>query len=118
MNLKYEHIMSLEPKEMRKFITSIRNLETALGSPIRKMTDEEKQKRMAVRRSVYLTQNVKKGQFLRYISVDFRRPGFGMSPDTYEKYLNYVFVDDFPAGKQLNWSDLKKSHKHTTEFPV
>jgi len=101
-----EHMMSLEPEEMAVFVQSIRNLETALGSPRRLMTEEERKKRMAVRRSVFLAEAVKKGQKLGDAMVDFRRPGFGIGPDQYEQYREATFYKDLPAEHRLCFQDL------------
>src|SRR3546814_5143944 len=40
-----EHVMSIEPAEMARFIAVIRDLETALGSPRRMMTPAEVERR-------------------------------------------------------------------------
>jgi len=101
-----EHMMSLEPEEMTAFIQSIRNLEIAMGSTRRLMTEEERKKRLAVRRSVYLIEAVKKGQTLGQAKVDFRRPGYGLQPDQYEQYLESTFRTDLSADHQLRIQDL------------
>ena len=56
-----EHIMSLEPPQMREFIKAIRDLEIALGSPRRVMHADEIKKRQANRRSMYLKAAAKAG---------------------------------------------------------
>ncbi len=101
-----EHIFSLEPGEMENFIRTIRDVETALGKPRRKLFPEEREKRKNVRRSVFLKSLVKAGQRLKDVEVDFRRPGFGIGPDMYEKLLDLHFVSDLPVGHQLSLGDL------------
>src|SRR3546814_15099595 len=49
-----EHVMSIEPAEMARFIAVIRDLDTALGSPRRMMTPAEVEPRHAHRRSIPL----------------------------------------------------------------
>lgn len=101
-----EHIMSLEPNEVRSFVSEIRDLERALGSTRRIMTEEEKSTRLNVRRSVYLDEDVEKGQLLREAKVKFKRPGFGMSPLQYEEHMDKVFNKELPSGSLLNLGDL------------
>lgn len=101
-----EHIFSLEPTEMPTFIRIIRDVEIALGSTRRIMHKEERIKQMSIRRSVYLKSGVRAGQKLSDADVDFRRPGFGISPDMYEKLLETSFVQDLPAGNMLQMGDL------------
>lgn len=106
-----EHIMSLEPSEMDTFVKSIRDLEIAMGSSRRILAPAEKEKSLRIRRSIYTTQPVKRGQTLRDIKVEFRRPGHGIPPNRYEELLDYEFTADLPAGHQLAFSDLVKAEK-------
>jgi len=102
-----EHIMSLEPNEMKRFIQSIRDLETAMGQPRRIMLKEELEKRDAVRRSLFLAAPVRAGQKLRDATIAFRRPGYGIRPDMYEELLEFEFSADLPTDHHLSISDLR-----------
>ena len=84
MTPSVEHVFSLEPKDMKVFIERIRNLETALGSFNREITEKQKKDRKLLRRSPYTNQNVSKGENISNINVEFRRPGIGMSPIEWE----------------------------------
>lgn len=101
-----EHIMSLEPLEMRAFVNTIREVEIAMGNKQRILHSEEKKKRLAVRRSVFLAEDAKTGIKLRDCTVEFRRPGFGISPDRYEELLETQLVRDLPKGHCLKLTDL------------
>lgn len=106
MTRSVEHVMSLEPPEMKGFVQAIRDLETAMGSPRRVMSAEEKKKKYTYRRSIFLAQPVKKGQRLREVKVEFRRPGFGIGPDQYDQLLDHQFTADLPAEHRLGWHDI------------
>ena len=101
-----EHIMSIEPDEMKQFIQTIHEVKVAMGSPQRILHPEEKKQRMALRRSVFLRADVKRGTRLKDCDVEFCRPGFGLSPDRYEDLLETVFIKDMPAGKCIEAKDL------------
>jgi sialic acid synthase SpsE len=101
-----EHIMSLEPQEMKTFVQTIRDVETALGQPRRIMSEAEKQKRLNIRRSLWLDENVKAGQLLKDVKVKFKRPGYGIAPDIYETMLELEFINDLPKGHLVNFKDL------------
>jgi len=103
-----EHIFSLEPTEMREFIRIVRDVEIALGGNRRVMHPEEVEKRKRIRRSAHLTGGAKAGQALQDVAVEFRRPGFGVSPDLYEQLLQHRFAHDVEAGSLLSLSDLIK----------
>lgn len=101
-----EHIMSLEPHEMKKFVSTIRDVERAMGSSRRIMTDEEKEKRLNVRRSLILDGDVVSGQKLGDVAVKFKRPGFGISPDMYEHLLDREFNKPLKKGTVVSFDDL------------
>lgn len=101
-----EHIMSLEPAEMRAFVRAIRDLETALGDTRRILQDGEHRRRQGIRRSTFLDQDVRAGDRLGTARIIFRRPGDGLAPDAYESLLDARFARDLPAGTKLRYSDL------------
>lgn len=103
-----EHVMSLEPDEMRAFVQAVRDVETALGQPRRILHPDEEAKRNRIRRSTFLLEDVQAGQLLREAKVEFRRPSDGLGPDDYERFSDATFTRDLPAGTKLSASDLKR----------
>lgn len=101
-----EHIFSLEPHEMNRFIEVIREVETALGSNRRVLHEQELVKRLKARRSLYVTNGAKKGQRLGDVAVEFRRPGTGIAPDRYEEMRNFTFRDDLAVGSVVRLDNL------------
>ena len=106
-----EHIMSLEPHEMRDFVIKIRDVEIALGSSRRVLTAEHLNSRKSIRRSVVLNQDVSKGQKLGDVKVQFKRPGFGLPPDQYEVMSDYVFISNQKTGQIIHAYDLAPLEK-------
>lgn len=103
-----EHIMSLEPKEMKGFIQTIRDIERAMGSGRRILTKDELEKCKAIRRSVVLNAPVEAGTSLAEAGVYFSRPGYGLSPDLYEQMLSCKFISGFEAGEVVYPHMLRK----------
>lgn len=101
-----EHIFSLEPPEMKQFIQTIRDVETALGNTRRLMSETERQKRLATRRSCYYRQPLQKGELITEEVIDYRRPGFGIPPKEITKLLGCRVRQDCPEGKQVEWMDF------------
>jgi len=101
-----EHIMSLEPQEMRTFVNTIREVELAMGKRQRILHPEEKKNRLALRRSVFLSKDAKAGTQLKACDVEFRRPGFGISPDRYEELLESKLIRNLSKGYCLKLTDL------------
>lgn len=106
MTRSVEHIFSLEPNEMRGFVITIRDVETALGSNRRILHEQELMRRIKVRRSLYVKENVLPGRRLDEIAVEFRRPGDGIGPDQYEALKRYAFRNALNAGSRVSLDDL------------
>ncbi|WP_017658935.1 N-acetylneuraminate synthase family protein [Baaleninema simplex] len=102
-----EHIFSLEPEDMKQFVQTIRNVETALGRPRRLMTDTERQKRLATRRSCFYKTSIYPGEILTEEMFDYRRPGYGISPSEAVKLIGRRIRRECPEGKQVEWSDVE-----------
>ena len=102
-----EHIFSLEPHEMSGFVDLIREVEIAMGKPRRILYPAEYERRKSARRSLHVKDAVRAGQSLREVSVEFRRPGYGISPDQYESLLEATFRSDLPPGHTVALSDLE-----------
>ena len=101
-----EHIMSLEPQEMKDFITKIREVEIAMGSGKRILHPAELEKRKAIRRSAFLKKHVNRGQSVREAEIEFRRPGFGIPPNEFEKHMSRNFARDLAAGHMVEMVDF------------
>jgi N,N'-diacetyllegionaminate synthase len=106
MTRSVEHVMSIEPPEMKAFIQTIRDVEIGIGSSRRKLHKDEKNSRDAVRRSVFIKKDAEAGQRLGDCQVEFRRPGFGITPDRYEELLELKLTRDIAAGHMLTLKDL------------
>ena len=73
-----EHIMSLEPDEAKAFVTTIRDVEQALGNPRRIFTEQEKNAPPVARRSVVAARDLASGTVLVQDDLDYARPGGGI----------------------------------------
>lgn len=101
-----EHIMSLEPQDMKKFIYTIRDVETALGQNRRIMNNDERLKRNAYRRSAHLKKAVKIGDILTMDLIEFRRPGFGIQPNDFKNYIGKKVRRNLEFGEMLSLDDF------------
>jgi len=106
MTQSVEHVMSIEPQEMKDFVKIIREVEIGLGIGRREMSENEIKKRTEVRRSAFLVEAAKKGQHLSDCKIEFRRPGFGINPDQFELISNSILARDLESGQIINFSDL------------
>lgn len=75
-----DHAASLEPDELAQLVRSVRNIERALGSPIKAVAPTERDNRSIARRSIVAARRVAKDEVLTMDMLDFKRPGDGASP--------------------------------------
>lgn len=75
-----DHAASLEPGELSQLITSIRNVELALGSTIKQANGLEVPNRAIARRSIVAARPIRKGEAFTLDMLGAKRPGTGISP--------------------------------------
>ena len=75
-----DHKSSLNPNNFRKMILMVRQAEKALGLEKKRISKEESQNRLVVRKSIVAKKNIKKNEILSYENITFKRPGKGISP--------------------------------------
>ena len=102
-----EHIFSLEPGDMKAFISTVRDVETAMGSTLRILHAEEKERRKGARRSICAMRELKAGHVLGEDDLDYRRPGFGIAPDEMERVVGRKLARAYGAGEAFDWADLE-----------
>ena len=95
---------SMEPKEFKHMVDSIRNIEKALGTVNYDLSEKSKLNR-EFSRSLFVVNDIKKGEIITEDNVRSIRPNFGIHP----KYLNKIL------GKKIK-QDLKKGTPFKLDF--
>jgi N,N'-diacetyllegionaminate synthase len=75
-----DHKASLNPLELKKMVSSIRNIEIALGNGIKRPTNSEKPNIKHARKSIVAKVIIKKGEILSENNMSVKRSGGGISP--------------------------------------
>ena len=75
-----DHKASLEPNELREMIKSIRNIEIAIGSGEKKITESERDNILVVRKSIVATTRILQGEVFSELNITTKRPGTGINP--------------------------------------
>ena len=75
-----DHKSSLEPNELKSLVSSIRNIELALGKEIKAPTRMDIKNKIAIRRSLVALKPINKGDIFTKYNVGAKRPGSGISP--------------------------------------
>ena len=92
----------MEPKEFSRMVNEIRNIENALGSNEYKLSEKVLKNRQ-FSRSLYVVENVNKGDIISEKNVRSIRPGFGMKPKFLNDILGKKFNKKIEKGTSLNF---------------
>lgn len=90
-----DHKASLEPDELAKMVSSIRNIEKALGNGDKKPSPSEKKNMMVARKSIVAAKHIEAGQILSENNITVKRPGSGISPVKWNEILGTRAIRDF-----------------------
>ena len=75
-----DHKASMEPDEFRYMVECIRNIELALGSGHKHVTDSERENAGAARKSIVAAKKILKDELFTTDNITAKRPGTGISP--------------------------------------
>lgn len=97
---------SLEPKEFKQLVESIRQTELSLGKPSYSPVASEKAD-LRFRKSLFVVVDIKKGDLLTRNNVKSIRPGFGLLPKYYDKVIGKTASRDTKKGTPMSWKLIK-----------
>ena len=97
---------SMNEKEFTEMVIAIRQAETAIGKVNYNLTIKQKKGRDFAR-SLYVVQDIKKGEILTTKNVRSIRPGFGMHPKYYNKIIGKKVRFDIERGTALNSNQIE-----------
>ena len=90
-----DHKASLEPDELKQMVSSIRNIEKALGSGHKTITESERRNISIARKSIVAACDIKKGEILTENNLTVKRPGTGISPMRWNEVIGTVANRDY-----------------------
>ncbi len=102
-----DHKASLEPDELKEMIEKIRNIEMALGSPIKSPTKSEIANRKISRRSIVAKTFIPKGEKITAQMLSVKRPGTGISPKYFRKIIGGRALQNIRSDELISWGKIK-----------
>jgi pseudaminic acid synthase len=96
---------SLEPAEMASLIIETERAWQSLGD-IKYGPTKAEEKSLVFRRSLYISQDMKKGDVLTMENLRCVRPAKGLAPKYFEQVLGHTINCDASKGTPLNWDML------------
>ena len=92
---------SMEPDEFKQMVYDVNMAAKAVGEVAYRVSEEEKSN-YAVRKSIFVSKDVKAGEILTPENIRVIRPGYGMSPKFYEEVLGRKALRDLSFGEPLD----------------
>jgi len=96
-----DHKASLEPEELEAMIKSIRNIELALGSGVKKPSASEVPNISMARKSIVTTVPILKGMILSEDNLAIKRPGNGINPMRWDEIVGTAAFKDYEADEPI-----------------
>lgn len=90
-----DHRASLEPSELKKMVSAIRNIEIALGDGIKQPSNSEMKNKNIARKSIVAKTYIEKGGIFTESNLTIKRPGNGISPMLWYNIIGKIAKQDF-----------------------
>jgi sialic acid synthase SpsE len=103
----WDHQISASPTELREIVKEGKNIQIALGSFKRIISEDEKEKKDKFRRSVVTSKQLFEGHIIKKEDLAVKRPGTGIQPEEVIYLLGRKLKRDLGEDELLNWSDLE-----------
>lgn len=97
---------SLDKQEFKLLVDSVRDAEKALGKVDYELT-EKKVKSREFSRSLFVVEDVKKGETFNEQNVRPIRPGYGIAPKYSQSVYGSTASQDIQRGTPLDWKHIK-----------
>lgn len=103
----WDHEISADPTELKLIVKYGKEIVTSLGQFKRVVSNDEISKRTKFRRSIVVSRDMKKGDFLKKEDLLFKRPGTGIPPNEVIYVIGRKLARDIDFDKLLNWEDFE-----------
>lgn len=90
-----DHKASLEPDELKVMVSAIRNIEKALGTGHKTISESERKNIEIARKSIVAAYPIRKGEFFTEDNLTVKRPGNGISPMHWNEVIGTKAIKDF-----------------------
>lgn len=94
--------MATEPAEMQAMVRACHKVHAAMGGAARLLCIEEQEQIPKMRRSMVSNQDLPAGTVLEPEHIEFKRPGTGVSPADYERYIGRTVRVDIERGTVID----------------
>ena len=98
-----DHKASIEPDVFAEMVRNIRRVEIALGSKIKKPSNQELENRKVARKSIVAKKNINIGDIFNSENLCVKRPGIGISPLLWDQLIGTSSRYEFKKDDLIKW---------------
>ena len=102
-----DKFFSIDEKQFSQLVKNIRNTEKSIGVVEYKVNNHAK-KNLRGMRSIYFSENLKKGEIITKKNIKIVRPSFGLHPKYYEHILGKKVKKNYKIGDRVNLNWITK----------
>lgn len=102
----WDHEISASPEELCYIVKESSVINKALGNYYRTVSNAEEKKKEKFRRSIVITRDMKKGEFIKEEDITFKRPGSHIRPDQEMYVIGRKLNKDIKEDDLLDWKYL------------
>ena len=96
-----DHKASLEPDELKRMVSSIRNVSAALGDGAKRPSAVEAKNAAVARKSIVAKRRIKKGELFSDANLAAKRPATGISPMKWDSVVGKTAPRDFEKNERI-----------------
>ena len=102
----WDHEISADPAEMKCICEESKNINAALGSFVRQVSQAEEEKKLKFRRSLVLNTSLRPGDEILPAHLTSKRPGTGISPDLAHLVIGRTVKTGMNEDDVLRWENI------------
>ncbi|MHB1126202.1 MAG: N-acetylneuraminate synthase family protein [Bacillota bacterium] len=102
-----DHSFAMEPSELCRLVKEIREMELALGSNNRQISQRELANRALYRKSLVAADDIPAGSLIEKDSILITRPGTGISPEYLDIVTGLQVTQKIRQFQPITWDKLK-----------
>lgn len=103
-----DHHMSSDPKQFKKLVTEIHQIEKMFGDGIKKCQKSELENLIGARRSITAKHVIPKNSRILISDITLKRPATGIEPKYFNKIIGRTVIRKINADDSIQWKDLRK----------
>lgn len=97
-----DHRASLEPDELKEMVQKIRNIDSALGDGLKKLSKSEIKNLPIARKSIVAKIHINIGEVFTEENLSIKRPGTGISPIYWNDVIGKLANKNFEPDEQIS----------------